>query len=144
MFVLIIIGLGMLTGRRKFLVEIIVFASAYVTLLLYFGRGAVRLALLSGFIGVIGFLALTLLMPDDKGEVRPFEAPYKSYVDRSKSVFGDVPDRFNELGLAPIGWAYNRYGLFGAGLGSVVRELNNSALGRKVLQRVASERFGWS
>ncbi len=56
----------MLTGRRKFLVEIIIFASAYVTLLSYFGRGAVRLALLSGFIGLTGSLALTLLMPDEK------------------------------------------------------------------------------
>ena len=36
----------------------------------------------------------------------------------SKSVFGDIPERFNNLGLASIGWAYNRYGLLGAGLGS--------------------------
>ena len=92
--VLIIIGLGMLTGRRKFLVEIIVFASAYVTLLLYFGRGAVRLAFLSGFIGLIGFLALTLLMPDETSEVRAFNAPYKLYVERSKTVLGfGVPSR---------------------------------------------------
>ena len=118
--VLIIIGLGMLTGRRKFLVEIIVFVSVYVTLLLYFGRGAVRLALLAGFIGLVGFLALTLLMPDETGKVTAFNASYKLYVERSKTVlgFGVVADRINDLGLAPIGWAYDRYGLFGAGLGT--------------------------
>jgi hypothetical protein len=43
---------------------------------------------------------------------------YKNYVARTKSVFGDVPDRFTELGLAPIGWAYNKYGVLGAGLGA--------------------------
>jgi hypothetical protein len=118
MLMLIIIGLGVLTGRRKFLVEIVVFASAYITLLVYFGRGGVRLALLSGFIGLVGFLGLTLLMPDEKEEVRPLDVPYKLYVERTKTVFGDVPERFTDLGLAPITWAYDRYGLLGAGLGA--------------------------
>ena len=109
---LTIVGLGMLTGRRKFLVEIIVFASAYVTLLLYFGRGA-KLALLSGFIGLIGYLAFTLLVPDSPTGgatsriVSVRDEQYVNYVSRTKSVFDDVPDRFNELGLAPISWAYD-------------------------------------
>ena len=98
MLMLIIIGLGVLTGRRKFLVEIVVFASAYITLLVYFGRGGVRLALLSGFIGLVGFLGLTLLMPDEKEQVRPLDVPYKLYVERTKTVFGDVPERFTDLG----------------------------------------------
>src|SRR5262249_5484780 len=39
LFVLIVIALGVMTGRRKFLIEIVVFTSVYATLLLYFGRG---------------------------------------------------------------------------------------------------------
>ena len=32
-------------------------------------------------------------------------------------MFEDAPARFVELGIAPIMWAYDRFGLFGAGLG---------------------------
>jgi hypothetical protein len=116
--IIAIIGLGMLTGRRKFLVEIVSFVAAYGTLLLYFGRGAVRLALVAGTIGLVGTLALLLLMPEEKQQVLPSDLSYNLYVKRTKGVFGDVPDRFTELGLGPISWAYNRYGLLGAGLGA--------------------------
>src|SRR5262249_17643278 len=112
------------TGRRKFLVEIVVFAAAYTTLLLYFGRGA-RLALLSGFIGVTVYIAFTLWIPDTPVErVNRYhglsvgrDEQYTEYVARSGSVFKEVPDRFANLGIAPMLGAYNEYGLFGAGLG---------------------------
>ncbi len=117
MLMLVIIGLGVLTGRRKFLMEIVVFASAYTTLLFYFGRGAARLALLSAFVGVLGALVLALVVPDDPKEYKLHTTSYDIYVQRSQSVFKDVPDRITGLGLAPITWAYNRYGLLGAGLG---------------------------
>lgn len=115
--VIVVIGLGALTGRRKFLVEIIVFVSVYVTFLLYFGRGAARLAFLSGLIGLTGFIAFILFMPDEKKPNRPFDVSYEAYVARTKSGLGDVPDRFARFGLAPISWAYYQYGLLGAGLG---------------------------
>jgi hypothetical protein len=119
LFVLMIVGLGVVTGRRKFLVEIVVFASAYLTLLLYFGRGA-RLALLSAFIGVMGYFAVTLWVSDGPGGLATRSVrgeQYQDYVSRIESVFKDIPDRFTDLGLAPISWAYDEYGLLGAGLG---------------------------
>jgi hypothetical protein len=116
--VIAIISLGMLTGRRKFLVEIVAFVATYGTLLLYFGRGAARLALVSGAIGLVGTLALVLFMPDEKQRVPSSDLSYELYVKRTKGVFGDVPDRVTELGLGPISWAYNRYGFLGAGLGA--------------------------
>jgi hypothetical protein len=119
-FVLVIVALGMLTGRRKFLVEIVVFASTYAALLLYFGRGA-KLAVLAGLVGFLGYLAFTLWVPDSPTERALYrvihEDKYGSYVARTKSVFGDIPERFSELGLAPVVWAYNRYGVLGGGLG---------------------------
>ena len=42
---------------------------------------------------------------------------YSRYVERIETVFEDVPSRFIELGIAPIMWAYDSFGLFGAGLG---------------------------
>ena len=127
-FVLIIIGLGMLTGRRKFLVEILIFTSAYAVFLLYFGRGATRLAMLSGLVGILGYFAFILWLPDTQTEgaarvVRGGEQ-YNEYVARTKTVIGwDIPERVAELGIAPITWAYNQYGILGGGLGiRVARE----------------------
>ena len=51
-----------------------------------------------------------------------------------KSVFGDVPDRFTKLGVAPIGWAYSRYGLLGAGLGA-------GSQGAQAIRRSCAGRF---
>ena len=120
-FVLVIIALGMITGRRKFLVIIVVFVSVYATLFVYFGRG-LRLAILAGFIGLVGTFAFNFLIPDSSQEAssRDFHTRnlYQNYVSRTKGVFADIPDRITELGLAPISWAYARYGLFGAGLGT--------------------------
>jgi hypothetical protein len=120
-FVLAIIALGMITGRRKFLVIIVMFISVYATLFIYYGRG-IKLAVGAGLIGFIGILALNFFIPEGPQPTSSADFHsrnlYQNYVSRTKSVFGDVPDRFTELGLAPIGWAYNKYGLFGAGLGA--------------------------
>jgi hypothetical protein len=120
-FVLAVVALGVITGRRKFLVEIVVFIAAYATLLLYLGRGA-KLALLSGFIGLMGYIAFTAWVPDESVEhtihrSRGGDEQYREYVVRSKGVFSEIPERFAALGIAPISWAYKEYGFFGAGLG---------------------------
>jgi len=118
--VLVVVGLGIITGRRKFLLEIVIFASMYTALLLYFARAA-KLAVLASVCGLTGYLAFILFMPDTSTEValRDLHTSnlYTNYVSRTKGVFGDIPDRFTELGLAPVTWAYNSYGLLGAGLG---------------------------
>jgi len=68
--------------------------------------------------GLLGAIAIVTFMPDQKKEPsQAFNAPYQAYVERGKSVFGAIPQRFSELGLEPIGWAYQEYGLLGAGLG---------------------------
>jgi hypothetical protein len=42
---------------------------------------------------------------------------YYQYVKHSQNAFEQAPSRFVELGIAPVMWAYDTYGLFGAGLG---------------------------
>jgi hypothetical protein len=42
---------------------------------------------------------------------------YAAYVARTETVFADAPRRFVELGIAPVTFAYETYGIFGAGLG---------------------------
>jgi hypothetical protein len=119
MLALTVVALGMITGRRKFLVEILVFVSAYATLLVYFGRGA-KLAVASALVGLLAYLAFVIWVPNDPSDRIAASGrgeEYANYVSRTKGVFGDIPERFAELGVAPISWAYNQYGLLGGGLG---------------------------
>lgn len=122
----LLIALGTLTGRRKMLVQIIIFISSYFVLLAWFQRGATKLA---GFIGLTGIVAYVFVVglagPDpgdhDFGTQRlsiGADSLYQAYAIRSQSVIGDIPDRFSELGIAPVSWAVNSYGWLGAGLGS--------------------------
>jgi hypothetical protein len=48
---------------------------------------------------------------------RSTASEYSLYVARTESVFRDSPKRFVELGIAPVMWAHDSFGLFGAGLG---------------------------
>ncbi|MGE3104301.1 MAG: hypothetical protein AB7F83_06055 [Lysobacterales bacterium] len=122
----LLIALGTLTGRRKMLVQIIIFISSYFVLLAWFQRGATKMA---GFIGLTGIVAYVFVVglagPDpgdhDFGTQRMSigaDSLYQAYAIRTQSVIGDIPDRFSELGLAPVSWAVNSYGWLGAGLGS--------------------------
>ena len=45
-------------------------------------------------------------------------AAYNDYIGRSQGSFSDAVDRFVDMGLSPIMWAYERFGIFGAGLGT--------------------------
>src|SRR5262249_30077688 len=80
--------------------------------------GATRLALLSVSIGFFGYLAFALFLPDEKVAGQNSDVAYELYVEHTQTVFGEVPNRITDLGVAPIGWAYYQYGLLGAGLGT--------------------------
>ena len=122
----LLIALGTLTGRRKMLVQIIIFISSYFVLFAWFQRGATKLA---GFVGLSGVLAYVLVVgmagPDpgdhDFGTQRlsiGSDSLYQAYAIRTQSVLGDIPERFSQLGIAPVAWAVRSYGWMGAGLGS--------------------------
>jgi hypothetical protein len=117
-------SLGMLTGRRKMLVEVVVFVSAYVFLVTWFQRRATRLAVTAAVAGVLGYVLVVGMMSPDVEEsstkrlsLDPNEK-YQHYTVRGTSVFEDIPKRFDDLGVQPVMWAINAYGWFGAGLGT--------------------------
>lgn len=118
---------GVLTGRRKMLVYVAVFACAYVVLYSWFLKGKARLA-------VFGVLAMTLILAllESVGQ----DPSAKSFVDqrdwtladrdaraawtaRALTVFADIPERFMLLGYRPVEWAIQDFGWMGAGLGTV-------------------------
>jgi hypothetical protein len=125
-FAIAVIGMGTLTGRRKLLVQIIVFAFAYFGLFALFQRHSRKLAGVVAVAGVTAYLVIGSLGPDDRGE-RVYASQelrveadeiYQAYVLRARSVVKDVGDRVSGLGFEPVAWAYNRAGFFGAGLGA--------------------------
>jgi len=122
----ILLAVGILTGRRKMLVEVGVFLSAYFFLVAWFQRGASRLAVSIALGGVVVWVsAVGLMNPDEldqRSGTKNYQLAqgerYKGYAVRGQSVFEDVPNRFANLGVAPISWAVNSFGWFGAGLGT--------------------------
>ena len=127
-WVLVLIGLlvslGMLTGRRKMLVEVTVFLTTYIFLVAWFQKKATRPAVIAALTGIITYVAIVGFVTPDSGEsttkrlrLDP-EEKYLHYTVRGRSVFSAIPQRFDKLGVKPVAWAVNRYGWFGAGLGT--------------------------
>ena len=111
--ILLLLGAAFLTGRRKVLVEIVLFLAAYWASLAYARAGARRVVGVAAMAALLAWLALSqLLEPDETG---PRLAPY---VRHGATGFVDAPDRFSSLGLASVGWAFDQYGLAGAGAGT--------------------------
>ena len=104
---------GVLTGRRKILVEIILFLTFYNFLLILFHkkvRNVFKFGLL--LLGIGAAVSLRMLLPVEAGE------NFYPYWQRSTTVFADAPGRFDTVGLGSAEWAFRRGGLMGMGAGS--------------------------
>lgn len=124
--VALLIGVGLLTGRRKLLVQLVIFASVYVFLVAWFRSNAARLAVAALAAGFIAYVSIIGLMDADPGE-KAFDSHgvrvtaderYLAYMLRGQSVIDDVGERFDQLGIQPVFWAVGAFGWFGAGLGT--------------------------
>lgn len=119
--VALVVAVGVLTGRRKFVVMIALFACSYMFMLALFWAHARAIAIPVAILGVLVYLAF--LVGADLDVVQGKEAAsstnleYQLYVQRTSGVFSEVNERFMELGLAPVMWAYNWFGIFGGGVG---------------------------
>jgi hypothetical protein len=104
---------SLLTGRRKAIVQILVFVLLFSSFVFLYGRGKSRqqlLAVLISTAGVAAFLAVfdpTSLLGPDFGE----------YLSRATSAGGDAGERFQQLGLRAFfrGLEISRYVGLGAG-----------------------------
>jgi hypothetical protein len=117
----VLIALGLLTGRRKIVIEFAVFVGTYFILWTIFERGVGKIVTITfTVLAVVGYFWLAAGLRDDsvpKGD-DPGYSSYSRYVAHNEDVFAEVPKRFVDLGIAPVAWAYDNFGLFGAGLGA--------------------------
>ena len=99
-----------LTGRRKMLMLITVFVFVYGLGFSYYRRRLNFNYVFSAAMVIFALWGTAQFLSDGDDDLR-------NYVARSTSVYGSATSRAVELGIQPIGWAYNRVGLLGGGLG---------------------------
>jgi hypothetical protein len=121
----LLVSLGILTGRRKMLVEITVFLTCYLFLVAWLQKGAARLAMgviVAGavaYIGIVGFVAPDLVQRSySKSMVVENAHGMEGYAARGQSVFADLPSRVSGMGVDPVLWSVEQFGWLGAGLGA--------------------------
>jgi hypothetical protein len=141
----VLVSLGILTGRRKMLIEIIIFISTYLFLVAWLQRGMARLAMVvlvmgaSGYVLIVGFVAPDLVQRSYSKSMYVENAQrIEGYAARGQSVFADLPSRVKALGVEPVVWAVDNFGWFGAGLGTGSQGTNEIAEAHNI-QRWAAE-----
>ena len=130
----LLVSLGILTGRRKMLVEITIFLSSYFFLVAWLQRGMARLAMVVlaagfvGYVGIVGFVAPDLVQSSYTKTMTMENAQrIEGYAVRGQSVFVDLPKRVNDVGIQPLILAVDNFGWFGAGLGTGSQGTNEIA-----------------
>ena len=87
--------ISLFTGRRKAIVQFVVFIGLFLLLVNRYGSSSNRRQLLGGFVVAAGLASLVLVL--DPAEF--LGADFGEYVDRAGSAPRDLWDRFNGLGL---------------------------------------------
>ena len=131
----VIVTLGILTGRRKMLMEVTIFLCTYWFLVAWLQRGLARLAVVllavgvAGYIGIVGFISPDLVQASYTHNIRLSEGSSRleSYAVRGQSVVADLPARVSQVGVAPLIDAIDTFGWFGAGLGTGSQGTNQVA-----------------
>jgi hypothetical protein len=110
--ILFLAGALMLTGRRKFLVEIFLFLSVYVLLLMWFRKGAVKSTLVLSIVITTAFIAFVYLSPPEVNK------GLGSYYERSASVQKDVSERMSVMTVQSFQYVIAQNGVLGSGAGT--------------------------
>jgi hypothetical protein len=127
-----LVSLGLLTGRRKMLIEITIFVSVYLFLVAWLQRGLARLAMIMLLTGAVGYIVIVGFVAPDTAPRGPVTATenaqrIEGYAARGQSVFGDLPARVNGVGVQPVMAAVDSFGWWGAGLGTGSQGTNEIA-----------------
>lgn len=116
--IVLLLAIGILTGRRKIFVEISIFVSVYIALLAFFGKGGVKLAVGAVVGGALSYVLVAWLVTDSTGALtRQNDVRFQRYAERSATVGYGIGERFVGLGLEPVEWAIGGFGWLGGGLG---------------------------
>jgi len=116
--VMFLLGALLLTGRRKFLVEIVLFVSIYALLLIWFRRTAIKSAVISKsaillaaglILGSVGYMYIA--SDEAATEILP-------YYERGMSVRNDVTERVSVMTVDSFELVIAQNGILGSGAGT--------------------------
>jgi len=111
--ILALAGAAVLTGRRKVLMLVMLYATFLGFALIYF-RAKMRHGY--AFVLLVGGLAASLAT-GRFFQIDPQRDDYQFYLDRSGTVMRDSPDRLRMLGIGSVYWSIQSNGFFGMGAG---------------------------
>jgi len=115
----LLIAVGTLTGRRKTVIQFVIFAASYYVVWAALHNRLNKLVIITVTgAALVGYAWLATELTEDVQRSNPESVEYSIYLERARGVFQDAPERFVTLGVAPVMWAYESFGLFGAGLGA--------------------------
>ena len=109
-----LVAAGLLTGRRKLIVSIVIFISCYWLLITIYYRHSIRVALVVILLGVTVFW----LTAREYYSVDKTDVVYDLYLERASGVFGDISERGRVLGIGAVISAIKKHGFFGLGAGT--------------------------
>lgn len=109
---LFLLGALLLTGRRKFLVEIFLFIAIYAVFLTWFRKGTTKLAYTLMVMTAVGFLAYLYFVP------KQAESGVASYYQRGLSVQSGATERVSGMTIESFQYVIAKNGLLGAGAGT--------------------------
>jgi hypothetical protein len=125
----LLIGVIVLTGRRKMLMALSIFFVAQWALMAWYRKGMVKLAAVVLITGTVVSFFLVLLEP---------QSPTSLYVQRSSTVYGDAVGRM-ELAFDLMKSAYSRSSGIGLGAGSAAQGGRHAGLDQSTLVGGSSE-----
>ncbi len=117
--------ISLLTGRRKAIVQIVVFCGLFLLLVARYGPGRSRQQLLGLVISAAGLAALVLVL--DPSEF--MGADFGEYLTRAGTAQGDIWDRFSMLGLSAAQRGIDISGGIGLGVGTLAQTGSSGVAG---------------
>lgn len=112
--IVMLLVVGLLTGRRKMLAQIVLFVGLYGVSLVYLRRGGEKLLAIGLLVASLAGFAISYPLSQlDAAQGPRFEA----YFSRGVSVFASAPERLEHLGLGSLRWAMQSSGILGRGAG---------------------------
>ncbi len=108
----VLIGAVVLTGRRKMVVELVLFVPVYAALLTWYRGRAGRLAGLLAAAALVAFVLQLALVPERE------DSPVGGYVSRYRGVTDEAAERLRSSTVGSFRHVVNRNGLLGAGAGT--------------------------
>jgi hypothetical protein len=109
---LFLLGALLLTGRRKFLVEILLFIALYATLLMWYRKGTTKLAYVLGAMTATAFAVYVYFTPAS------LENGMESYYQRSLNAQQEATGRVKLMTLESFQYVIAQNGVFGSGAGT--------------------------